>query len=185
MSIFRYEFMRGHNPLSTLPQKIDYVLDPYKTASQYSIAIRGNYYSKDYPAMEAAIFNNKYLHGNLYGKGYDHYIISPYDAADEGLSAETMWAAAKEIGQLLCNQFTEWDQFLGIFALHFNTGLPHVHYLIDNVGLRTGRRRNFSRWEFQQLRYAINQCLQKYEISPIPVGGIYKSDYCPNAVSVH
>lgn len=130
MSIFRSETVCGNNPITTLHTKIEYILAPGKTIPKYCIALRGNYYSRDYIAMEIAMFQNKRLHGVINGKAYDHFIIRPDSEQDEDLSNETMWAASKAISQYLCNQCPIGRHFLGILALHLDSfdEIPHVHF---------------------------------------------------------
>lgn len=154
------------NTLATLPEKISYLVNPEKAKPdtiwiKVGIALIRTEISMFY---EAVSFNqNKYGKPNL--KAYDHYILRFDGNKDTHVRFENIISV---ITTLSCRfNINRFGHYFVLAVMHYDTRVPHVHFLIDTIDHYTGKRRNLTPKDFYSLRLLINQTLQQYGLTPL------------------
>lgn len=179
MSIFKA--VNGTNRIDTLPDKIAYLIDPKKNnfnllqswmeaalvrecAPQYVFSDIGIQIFRGFGFFNTVVRNNQMLYGQPWKKAYDHFIIR-FDKADAKVPPQQIYEALFDILFLFCHNMG--GQYVGLMAYHFDTEIPHAHYLIDTIDFRNGHRRNLNRKEFCILRLRIARVLHSHGLTPL------------------
>lgn len=164
MSIFKATSFHG-NPLSSLRDKICYIIDPAKAPYAGIRARMGDKRMRDWILCSDAIFVNKRIHGKTAGKAFDHFILRFNDQKDANLSYKAIVSIELNLLYLFCT----WNHhsYFGIAAVHIDSAVPHIHFLIDTIDIRTGQRRRIERDEFINLRTILSKYLTHLNVTPL------------------
>ncbi len=187
MSIFKAVTYKG-NQIDTLKDKIAYLVNPEKTdprllqkwlqkwmekelfpacpSPQLILSCVGHQCLNDFLFFSDVIMRNQRLRGTVWKKAYDHFIIR-FDERDKKVPPSKVVEALQEILILFC--FRTGGVYVGMMAAHFDTDIPHAHFLIDTIDIRNGHRRNLDRIQFYQLRCSINKILYEHDLSRLRI----------------
>lgn len=125
-----------------------YIINPNKTCDYYGG--QGVLLNKPYLYMEAV--QDYYCNG---GKKMQHFIISFEDVDDISLSV------AFDLAYAVCGLFPNHQL---VFGVHLDTDNIHIHWALNPVNLRTGKKFNFTYGESFGLRKKIAKLLKPYNI---------------------
>lgn len=183
MSIFKAVTYKG-NRIDTLKDKIAYLVNPDKTdphlfqkwmekelfpvcpSPQLIVSWVGSQCFYDFRFFGDVILRNQRLRGTTWKKAYDHFIIR-FDERDKKVQPVKVVQALFDILSLFC--FQTGGVYVGLMVAHFDTKIPHAHFLIDTIDIRNGHRRNLDKWQFYQLRLSINKILCEYDLSRLRI----------------
>ena len=154
MSILK--ICKGENQIENLYDRINYVKRPEAARLEYIYGVNVSpIYTYEWMMWIKKIYNA------MEGKAFFHFVFSPEDE-DEYFNDEFFFMNA-DIANLIAN-FIEPTQVL--MAVHFDKEpLLHSHFIVNNIGLLTGKRINFYGQVLYQLKQEVSEILSKYDIS--------------------
>lgn len=89
------------------------------------------------------------------GKMVEHFILS-FDINEEIDTEDAYW-----LGYSICGLYPDHQL---VFGVHMNTDNLHIHWVMNTVNLRTGKKFNFTYVETFRLRKEIAKILEPYNI---------------------
>lgn len=107
---------------------IDYLTENHKTADGQYVDTYGC--SKTAPLRDMNTVCK--VHHKTNGKQAEHFVLSVTPDKKENTNASYM-----EIGRRISSYF---DGFQSVFALHTDTSTRHLHFLINSVSYKDGRK---------------------------------------------
>ena len=156
MSILK--ICKGETQIENLYDRINYVKRPEAARLEY---IYGANVSPIY-TYEWMMWIKK-IYNATEGKSFFHFVFNPEDK-DEYFKDEFFFMNA-DIANLIAN-FSEPTQVL--MAVHFDKEpLLHSHFIVNNIGLFTGKRIDFYGQKLYQLKQEVSKILSLYGISSI------------------
>lgn len=90
------------------------------------------------------------------GKQVQHFVLA-FDKHDNQICT----CDVMDIGYKICMLFSGYQS---VFGFHRNTDNPHIHFAINPVGIRDGRKLNFTYEETFTMRKRISEILKPYDI---------------------
>ena len=158
MSILKLANNDG-NHIDTLYEKLEYILRLSAADPRYVMSIGTN-------LEDAFCFMNlsKERWGKTYGKAYLHCILSPDSGTMERVGVKAMYAAGCEVAEFLSSyQGTHYI----VMAMHFDSEIPHFHYIIDNIDWTNGKRMSIGLKELWEIKDKISRILTANNIPPL------------------
>lgn len=154
MSIVK--FVNGPNDSRQyLSDLYDYVTDPVKTENQTLVGAQGCSPNQ----VQKAIHACKKLHHKTHGKQGEHFVLS----LTPDLSTtkdEVYMQVANEIADYFCN-------YIGFYGLHKDTKVRHLHFVLNSVDTRTGKKFSQSPSDLNRFKMYCNDVLAKHEFDVI------------------
>lgn len=157
MSIFSVENDSAGNQVSSLAEKILYVMRAYATSYEL---IYGTPLNLARPHNEMMMVKENY--GQSKGKGFFHYILSP-ENTDE-CSAESLFQVGCKIAEVI-RHFDGYFQVL--MAVHQDSAHLHAHFIVNNIDYTDGHRMDLNMCRLVSLKQRISEILVQEGISPI------------------
>ena len=158
MSIFKVVNYK-HDDLNHLQDRLTYIRRIEATRSRY---IYGAAVSETDPF--SPMKNVKQAYHQTNGKTHFHYILSPEKEDFEKVSLHVFCEASKDVTDLIASFG---GAFQTISGIHFDSEIPHLHIIANNIDYETGRRFDLSRWNLNELKEKINEILDRFGISRI------------------
>lgn len=150
MSIIK--FINGKNRgAKALKQGIRYVLNPEKT-SPHLVGGRGITVSTVYQDMQTV----QRLMGKEEGRSYIHFILS--------FNEEIYNQQLRQIAEECAAYFTDNQS---VWAVHDNTAYRHIHFIVNTVNVRDGKKFSQSKREMLSFRETVNGILERHGITAI------------------
>lgn len=81
---------------------------------------------------------------------------------------DRLFTAGKEIADWMSTYHS--GNYLMVMAMHFDTNIPHLHFIMDNIDYVTGKRLNLGRMELLELKQQCSLILINYGISRVRGG---------------
>lgn len=78
---------------------------------------------------------------------------------------DRLYHAGEEIANWLST--FQYGQYLIVMAMHFDTDIPHLHFVMDNIDYATGKRLNLGCMELLELKQQCSLILMSYGISKV------------------
>ena len=157
LSIFSVENDSAGNQVSSLAEKILYVMRAYATSYEL---IYGTPLNLARPHNEMMMVKENY--GQSKGKGFFHYILSP-ENTDE-CSAESLFQVGCKIAEVI-RHFDGYFQVL--MAVHQDSAHLHAHFIVNNIDYTDGHRMDLNMCRLVSLKQRISEILVQEGISPI------------------
>ena len=157
MSIFSVENDSTGNQVSSLAEKIVYVMRAYATSYEL---IYGTPLNLSRPNNEMMMVKENF--GQTRGKGFHHYVLSPEDS--DACSPERLYAVGCKIAELI-RHFDGYYQVL--MAAHRDSPHVHAHYILNNIDYTDGHRMDLNMCRLISLKQRISEILVQEGISPI------------------
>lgn len=161
------------NVIETLPDKIAYLIDPLKTQPDTIWALLGN--TKDLASVSMfhnAVMFNQQKYGQKGRKAYDHFIIRFSDEEDfhNSVNLDDIVSAVKDLADLFSYNIKGhpmYEIYFCLASIHYDSQVPHAHFLLDTIDFRNGKRRILGPADFDVLRSIVSNILTSHKISPI------------------
>ena len=138
----------GYRNIESIQNVTSYVINPYKTCDLYGG--QGVLINKPHLYMETV---QNYYHSG--GKMMQHFILAFGDF--DCISFDE----AYDLAYAVCELFPDYQL---VFGVHLDKDNKHIHWAMNPVNLRTGRKFNFTYGESFALRKKIAKLLEPYEI---------------------
>lgn len=150
MSILK--FTNGKNRgFAALKECIKYVLNPEKSYPW----LKGGHGVRLETAAED-MRTVQVLKGQEAGRGYIHYVLS--------LNEEISHDDIINIADSCINYYREYQT---VWEVHTNTDHLHVHFVMNTVNYKTGKKFSQSKADLQRVKDYINSILEEYGLEPI------------------
>lgn len=158
MSVY-IRFTRKSRGLNAVKELVDYVYDSNKTQDRlcHTLGVCKQSVADD------MIFVKR-LFCQTDKRQMLHWVLS----FDAGVETETADMIGQEVLHMLSGEYQ------AICATHTNTLNRHVHFAINTVNVKTGKKFTNSKKDMLYFRNEINRVLEKYDLSPI--GGAVKME---------
>ena len=174
MSIFSVENDSTGNQVSSLAEKIVYVMRAYATSYEL---IYGTPLNLTRPHNEMMMVKENF--GQTRGKGFHHYVLSPEDSA--ACSPERLYAVGCKIAELI-RHFDGYYQVL--MAVHRDSAHVHAHFITNNIDYTDGHRLVLDIRRLVSLKQRISEILVQEGISPIRTNSFGKNNRIESAINV-
>jgi plasmid maintenance system antidote protein VapI len=149
---------RGH--IGGLRAVIDYIKDEEKTNGGKLVYMSGGILGNEFQQMVIT----KNIFGKTNGRQYAHFIQSFHEK--DNLTPET----AFQIGREYITALKQWNDFQVVMAVHTNEDHLHIHYIINSVNSKDGRKWQCSKQDLKYFRQQSDELCRKYGLHVIEHG---------------
>lgn len=164
MSILKIMYTQGNQVLS-MRDVITDIIDPVKTKYEYISSYLGPHRFSGFSNFNAFFEMNIQFREPATAKVYDHYMIRLDATQDKDTATELIYTAMNDLLRCFCLHMG--GTYAGLMSLHFDTSLPHAHFLIDSKDIKTGHRRRTKKKNLCKMRREISTILSFYTLSPL------------------
>ena len=158
MAIFEVKTEKNKD-LIQLYRKLNYITDVAST-QQYLIYGSAVSIYDPYAQMLAV----KQVFNQTERNAYRHCILSI--KTEDEISIANFKHLSMEVSELLSNFYGNYQV---VMAVHIDSDNLHAHYVLNTINYLTGERFDLNRRRLIELKYRVNEILNKYNISNIKI----------------